>query len=276
MQSLTGLDGVVLMGHGSRDPAGAEEFLALASAVAATPPLRGVTVEPGWLEFAGERVESIEAAFGHLVEGGARRIVAVPLILFAAGHGAEDMPAQVRLAQQRYPSVDIRMADLIGIDDCLLACLGARAAAATAGLTPVPAEQTAVLLVTSGSKHREANADVFKAARLLVDHVDAAIVEVAFLRLARPFVQDAVQRCALLGARRVVVLPLFLNTGLLARRVPRKLVWLRRQVPELELIEVSHLGVDPSLVDVLVRRALASFGLEASGAQRVRTPVHLA
>ena len=29
MQSLTALDGVVLMGHGSRDPAGAEEFLAL-------------------------------------------------------------------------------------------------------------------------------------------------------------------------------------------------------------------------------------------------------
>jgi sirohydrochlorin cobaltochelatase len=263
------------MGHGSRDPAGAEEFLALAQVVATAGSLGGVPVRPGWLEFAGGRVESIQDAFNHLVEGGAQRIAAVPVILFAGGHGAEDMPAQVCLAQQRHPSVDIRIADLVGIDDYLLACLAARAAGATSGWPMVPTEQTAVLLVTSGSKSREANADVFKAARLLSDHVDAAIVEVAFLRLARPFLQDAVQRCALLGARRVVVLPLFLNTGLLARRVPRKLVWLRSLFPELELIEVGHLGVDPSLVDVLVRRALAAFAPEATSAPRVRTPVHV-
>ncbi len=264
------------MGHGSRDTEGAEEFLALANAVAATPPLHGIPIEPGWLEFAGERVESIQQAFDRLVEGGAQRIAAVPLILFAAGHGGDDMPAQVRLAQQRYPSIDIRRADLIGIDDSLLACLAARARAVTSDLPEVPNQHTAVLLVSSGSKSREANADVFKAARLLADHVDVGFVEVAFLRLARPFLQDSLQRCALLGARRVVVLPLFLNTGLLAKRVPRKLVWLRRQFADIELIEVGHLGVDPSLVDVLVRRALAAFAPEARGAARVRTPVYVA
>jgi sirohydrochlorin cobaltochelatase len=268
-------DGVVLMGHGSRDLAGAEEFLALARAVAAAPSLDRARVVPGWLEFADDRVESIQHAFERLVEDGARRIAAVPLVLFAAGHGSLDMPHQQRLARRRYPSVDIRLAELIGIDDCLLACLGARVRAATAGLPDVPNAHTAVVLVTSGSKNREANADVFKAARLLADHVDASIVEVAFLRLARPFLQDAVHRCARLGARRIVVLSLFLNTGLLARRVPRKLVWLRRQFPELELIEVGHLGVDPSLVEVLVRRALEAFAPEPADTGRVRTPVYL-
>jgi sirohydrochlorin ferrochelatase len=53
MPRLTGPDGVVLMGHGSRDSAGAQEFLALARAVAAAAPLQGVPVRPGWLEFAG-------------------------------------------------------------------------------------------------------------------------------------------------------------------------------------------------------------------------------
>jgi sirohydrochlorin cobaltochelatase len=272
---MADLDAVVLMGHGSRDPAGAEEFLALTRAVAAAPSLRGQQVVPGWLEFAGERVESIQQAFGRCVEGGARRIAAVPLILFAASHGSEDMPAQVRLAQHRYRSVDIRMADLVGIDDCLLECLAGRVRAVTSSLPSLRDEQTAVLLVTSGSKSREANADVFKAARLLSDHVDAAIVEVAFLRLARPFLQDAIARCALLGAKRVVVMPLFLNTGLLARRVPRKLVWLRGEFPDLELIEVGHLGLDPSLVDVLVRRALAAFTPEAPDRAPVRTPVYV-
>lgn len=264
------------MGHGSRDSAAAEEFVALSDAIATWPSLQHLQVRGGWLEFAGERVESIQEAFDACVAGGAQRIAAVPLFLFAAGHGAEDMPAQARLAQERHPSVEIRLADLIGIDDCLLACLAARVSAATSRLSELPRRQTAVLLVTSGSKHREANADVFKAARLLSDHVDADIVEVAFLRLARPFMQDAVHRCAMLGARRVVVLPLFLNTGLLARRVPRKLVWLRRQFPELELIEVGHLGVDPSLVDVLVQRALASFAAQPLAEAQLRTPVHVA
>jgi sirohydrochlorin cobaltochelatase len=263
-------DGVVLMGHGSRDAAGATEFLDLSRALAAA--LVGVPVQPGWLEFAGEQVASIEQACDVLVAGGARRIAAVPLILFAAAHGAQDMPRQVCLAQQRHPALDIRLADLVGIDDCLLACLAARARAATSGLPELSAGQTAVVLVTSGSKSRAANADVFKTARLLSDHLRMPSVEVAFLRLARPFLQDAVQRCAGLGARRVVVVPLFLNTGLLARRVPRKLVWLRRQFPDLELIEVGHLGVDPSLVDVLVRRALGAF---APAASRVQTPVYL-
>jgi sirohydrochlorin ferrochelatase len=59
--------------------------------------------------------------------------------------------------------------------------------------------------------------------------------------------------------------------------VPRKLVWLRRQFPSIELIEVGHLGVDPSLVDVLARRALTAFAAEPIGAaRRVRTPVYLA
>jgi sirohydrochlorin ferrochelatase len=73
-----------------------------------------------------------------------------------------------------------------------------------------------------------------------------------------------------------VVLPLFLNTGLLAQRIPRKLVWLRRQFADLELIEVGHLGVDPSLVDVLARRALAAFAPEGHAAAQVRTPVFVA
>jgi sirohydrochlorin cobaltochelatase len=268
-------DGVVLMGHGSRDPSSAAEFLALTVALASSPALHNIQVAPGWLEFAGDRVESIQDAFDRLARQGARRIAAVPLILFAAGHGTLDMPAQQRLAQRRHPTLDIRLADLVGIDDCLLACLAERANAATAGLQDIPAEQTAIVLVTSGSKNREANADVFKAARLLSDHAEAGMVEVAFLRLARPFLQDAIQRCARLGARRVVVVPLLLNTGLLARRVPRKLVWLRRQFPDIELIEVEHLGVDQHLVNVLIQRALAAFGPESAApwSAPARTPV---
>jgi len=276
VKPASGPDGTVLMGHGSRDPASAEEFLTLALTVAAAPELAGTVVVPGWLEFAGGPVPSIQEAVNRCVAAGARRIAAVPVILFAGGHGAEDMPAEVRLAQHRYPDIAVRPADLVGIDDVLLECLAARARAAAAPLPPWPHDQTGLLLVTSGSSSREANADVFKAARLLADLADGMLVEVAFLRLARPFLQDAVRRCERLGARRVIVLPLFLNTGLLARRVPRKLVWLRRQFPALELIEVPHLGVDPDLTALLARRACDAFAARDASRARLQTPVYLA
>jgi sirohydrochlorin cobaltochelatase len=205
-------------------------------------------------------------------------VAAVPAILFAGGHASEDMPQQVACARARLPWLDIRAADLVGIDDSLLDCLVERASAALDhddGVPPLPPEETALLLVTSGSARREANADVFKAARLLADRAGGRfMVEVAFLRLSRPYLQDAGLRCARLGARRVVVLPLFLNTGLLARRVPRKLVWLRQRLPHVEFVEVPHLGVDPALVRLLAQRAQEAFG-EPREARRVSTPFRL-
>jgi sirohydrochlorin cobaltochelatase len=184
------------------------------------------------------------------------------------------MPQQVACARARLPWLDIRSADLVGIDDRLLDCLVERATAALDRLAPLRPEETALLLVTSGSARREANADVFKAARLLADRAGGGfMVEVAFLRLSRPYLQDAGLRCARLGARRAVVLPLFLNTGLLARRIPRKLVWLRRRLPEIEFVEVPHLGVDPVLVRLLAQRAKEAFAQPS--ARRVATPFRL-
>jgi sirohydrochlorin cobaltochelatase len=240
------------MGHGSRDVAGGHEFLSLVSAVAKQPLLDRAIVEPGWLEFAGRHVPPIEEAFARCVALGARRIAAVPAVLFAGGHATQDLPDQVELARPRFPATDIRLADMIGIDDRLLDGLVQRVDAATSDLPPVPASETAVLLA---------------------DRAGGRWVEVGFLRLSRPYLQDAAQRCARLGARRVVVVPLLVNTGLLARRVPRKLVWLRQQLPGVELVEVPHLGVDPVLVELLARRAVEAF---ERSAEPIRTPVRLA
>jgi sirohydrochlorin cobaltochelatase len=259
------------MGHGSRDAAASAEFGAIAAGVSQ---VLGVPVLPGVLEFAGG-LPTIQTAFDHAAALGCRRVAAVPAILFAGDHASQDMPQQVACARARLPWLDIRSADLVGVDDSLLDCLVARADAALTELPPLAAEETALLLVTSGSGHREANADVFKAARLLLDRADGRFsgVEVAFLRLSRPYLQDAAERCTRLGARRVVVVPLFLNTGLLARRVPRKLVWLRQRLPGVEFVEVPHLGIDPVLVRLLARRAEEAFGQPAT--PRVTTPFRL-
>src|SRR5207245_5178243 len=59
----------------------------------------------------------------------------------------------------------------------------------------------AVVVVSRGSSDPDANADLYKVARLLWDSRGLGLVEPAFVSLAPPSVPDAPARCVRLGAR---------------------------------------------------------------------------
>src|SRR4051794_20727296 len=131
---------VVLLGHGSRDAAGAAEFLAVAEAVQAALP--GLPVEAGVLEFAGPVARSIPTAFARAVAGGARRVLAVPVLLHFGEHGTRDMPGEVAAARARHPGVEIRLAQPLAGHERLLDLVADRCVAAEAALAaPVPARR---------------------------------------------------------------------------------------------------------------------------------------
>src|SRR5438067_5661682 len=129
---------VVLLGHGSRDAAGAEEFLAVAEAVQAALP--GLPVEAGVLEFAGPVARSISTAFARAVADGARRVLAVPVLLHFGEHGTRDMPGEMAAARARHAGVEIRLAQPLAGHERLLDLVAERCAAAEAALAaPVTA-----------------------------------------------------------------------------------------------------------------------------------------
>ena len=74
-------------------------------------------------------------------------------------------------------------------------------------------------MVGRGSTDPDANADVVKTARLLWEGRDYPLAETAFVSLARPDVAEGLERCRLLGARRIVVARYFLFPGVLPDRV---------------------------------------------------------
>ncbi|MDT0344850.1 CbiX/SirB N-terminal domain-containing protein [Streptomyces litchfieldiae] len=76
---------------------------------------------------------------------------------------------------------------------------------------------TTGLLVGRGSTAPDANAEVFKAARLLWEGRAFAGVETAFVSLAAPDVATGLDRCRALGACRIVVLPDRVRALVLAR-----------------------------------------------------------
>jgi sirohydrochlorin cobaltochelatase len=202
---------LLIVGHGTRAREGAAEFHALAGEVRALAPT--LTVGAGFIELSRPPVSE---AVGELVREGADDIVAVPLMLLAAGHTKNDIPATLARERLAHPGVRFRYARDLGIRPELLELVDERVAAVAA---PEERAETAVLLVGRGSSDPDANADLAKVGRLFYEGRAHPFVETAFVSLAPPSVPDALERCRRLGARRVVVVPYFLFTGVLERRI---------------------------------------------------------
>lgn len=245
---------ILLMGHGSSDPDGVREFLDLVEAVRGAAPA-GRPIEAGVLEFAGAGVPSIQEAIDRCVSAGATRVRAVPVLLFNAGHARNDMPAQVALARARHPALDLRLAPPLGVHPALLQIAEERLFELVARLPEGRAEDTAVLLVGRGTADAEANGDLYKIGRWLWERNGFNLVECCFSGMTTPLVPAGIDRCVRLGARRILVIPYFLNTGVLVKRIQAQAWAARRTYPDVEIAVGDHFGIHPKLIDLLLQRA---------------------
>ncbi|HEV2343372.1 MAG TPA: CbiX/SirB N-terminal domain-containing protein [Actinocrinis sp.] len=208
---------LLIVGHGTRDLEGAAQFRAFTERVgaraAARPELAVDDVGGGVIELSAPPVRDAVAA---LVAQGWRDVVAVPLILLAAGHAKGDIPASLARERARHPGLRTRYARPLGVHPVVVGLLRERLAASG---QPQP---DGVLLVGRGTTDPDANADLYRAARLLWEttrQLGVEFVEPAFVSLAWPSVGQGLERLRRLGARRVTVLPYFLFTGVLPGRI---------------------------------------------------------
>src|SRR5262245_62700925 len=124
--------------------------------------LPGRRVGGGFLELADP---PIDEAVDRLVAAGATDVVAVPYVLFGAGHLKDDGPAVLGRARRRHPGVRFRLARDLGTHPAVLDVAEARAREAGAR-SGGPAT---VVLVGRGSTDPDAGADFGKLAGLLGD-----------------------------------------------------------------------------------------------------------
>ncbi|MFP3990441.1 sirohydrochlorin chelatase [Streptomyces sp. E11-3] len=237
---------LLIAGHGTRDDAGAEAFRDFVRELGLRHP--DLPVAGGFIELS---PPPLGEAVTELVERGAKRFVAVPLMLVSAGHAKGDIPAALAREKERHPGISYKYGRPLGPHPALLKVLERRLDDALEGTDP---SDVTVLLVGRGSTDPDANSEVHKAARLLWEGRGYAGVETAFVSLAAPDVPSGLERCVKLGARRVVVLPYFLFTGILPDRVRLQTKEWAAAHPDVEVRSADVIGPEEELLDLVMER----------------------
>jgi sirohydrochlorin cobaltochelatase len=241
---------LLIVGHGSRDPRGAGEFHELVSLVRDRAP---VPVEGGFIELSRP---PISECVNRLRESGAREISAVPLMLLAAGHAKDDVPATLVREKMSHPDLDFHYGRALGIRPELLQLMDERISAV---VPEEEKEETAILVVGRGSSDPDANSDLAKMARLFFEGRPYPLVETAFVSLAPPSVPEALERCRRLGATRAAVFSYFLFTGVLEERIREQSKDFAEDNPGVEVRYAGYFGPDARVAAVILERYRESF-----------------
>jgi len=239
---------ILLVGHGSRAPAGNLELEKFARDWWARHP--DWNIEFCFIEFAQVLLdEGLDRA-----ARGSRRVVVVPLILNAAGHVKTEIPEHIKRARSRHPDTEFVYARHLGAVSPILAIFCRRLHKAMRELDMPDPRNTGVILLARGSSDPTANGEVAKMARWLQESGDHDLVDIAFTSITHPRLERVVQRQSRLGMKQVVVLPNYLFAGTLMERIERQVTHLREQYPSIRFARGEYFGFEDEIFQLLEQR----------------------
>ena len=240
----------MVCGHGSRDTGAVEEFQAVAQGLKERLPQ--YETDWGFLEFA---TPVIRTGLDALRAKGIRKVLAVPGMLFAAGHAKNDIPSVLNAYQAQNPELEISYARELGIDLKLIRAAGDRVedALQKAG-DGVSREDTLLVVVGRGASDPDANSNVAKVTRMLWEGLGLGWAETAYSGVTFPLVEPGLEHATRLGYKRIVVFPYFLFTGILVQRIYHYTDIVAAKHPEIEFIKASYLNDHPLVLDTFAER----------------------
>ena len=240
----------MVCGHGSRDDEAVKEFAAVARGIAERLP--EYDVDSGFLEFA---TPIIREGLDALRERGNTRILAVPGMLFAAGHAKNDIPSVLGAYGAEHPELTIDYSRELGINLKLIRAAGVcvEEALAAAG-DHIAREDTVLVVVGRGTSDPDANGNIAKVMRLIWEGLGLGWGETAYSGVTFPLVEPGLEHVARLGYRRIVVFPYFLFTGILVKRIYHYTGVVAERHPDIEFLKAPYLNDHPLVLDTFAER----------------------
>ena len=247
---MTAKLGVMVCGHGSRDAGAVAEFATVAEGLRLRLP--DYPVEYGYLEFA---TPIIRTGLDRLRERGVDHVLAVPGMLFAAGHAKNDIPSVLNTYAAGHGGLRIDYGRELGIDPRMIRAAGDRVREALdAAGGGVPLHETLLMVVGRGASDPDANSNVAKVMRMLWEGLGFGWGETCYSGVTFPLVEPGLEHAARLGYRRIVVFPYFLFTGILVERIYAYTDRVAARHPEIEFVKAPYLNDHPLVIDTFAER----------------------
>ena len=242
--------GIMLCGHGSRNRLAVDEFATLSNRLKSAIP--GVPVEYGYLEFADPVIHS---GLDRLRAGGVRKVLAVPGMLFAAGHAKNDIPSVLNTYAASHDGFEIVYGRELGVDLKLIRAAGERIGEAErASSGNISRHETLLVVVGRGASDPDANSNVAKVMRMLWEGMGFGWGETAYSGVTFPLVAPALDRAARLGFRRIIVFPYFLFTGILVNRIYDAVDEAAGKFPDIEFLKAPYLNDHDLVIESFIER----------------------
>lgn len=245
---------VLLVGHGSRDQEGRQRLLDFAQTYQALD--RSRPVVPCFLELC---EPTIMQGVAQCVEQGYTDLSVLPILLFAARHNKFDVTGELDRAKQTFPQVTFHYGRHFGITPNVLELWRSR-------LTQLDHPQwnphtiarndTVLLFVGRGSSDPDANSDVAKLARLVWEGSGYQTVETCFIGITHPRLEEGFRRARLYHPKRIIVLPYFLFTGTLMKKIATLTEQQQANHPDIQTLCLPEMGSHPQLFQVLRQREI--------------------
>lgn len=242
--------GVMLCGHGSRNQLAVGEFARLSEHLRQHLP--EVPVEYGYLEFANP---VIHQGLDKLRAQGVKHVLALPGMLFAAGHAKNDIPSVLNTYAAQHDDFSITYGRELGVDLKMLRAAGYRIAEVEAvANTKIARHDTLLMVVGRGSSDPDANSNVAKMMRMLWEGMGFGWGEVCYSGVTFPLVAPALDHVVKLGYKRIIVFPYFLFTGVLVKRIYAAVDDAIEKYPQTEILKAPYLNDHELVIETFMDR----------------------
>jgi sirohydrochlorin cobaltochelatase len=245
--------GVMVCGHGSRSEGAVTEFKAIAASLQAR--WQHLPVDYGFLEFA---TPIIGTGLDNLRAQGATRILAVPGMLFAAGHAKNDIPSVLNTYAAKHEGLTIKYGRELAVDLKMLKAASARVQEALEAANSAHGEMgnqdVCLVVIGRGASDPDANSNVAKMARMLWEGMGFGWCEVGYSGVTFPLVEPALEHAVRLGYKRLIVFPYFLFTGILIKRIYDYVDKVQAAHPTLQIVKAGYLNDHPMVMETFAER----------------------
>jgi sirohydrochlorin cobaltochelatase len=245
---------LLAIGHGTRDADGRQAFLDLVNIYQELD--RSRPVIPCFLELT---KPSIQQAIDRCIEQGYTELSALPILLFAARHNKFDITNELDRARERHPQLKFYYGRHFGITPSIIELWRLRLASLDEpqhNSQNISRSQTVLLFVGRGSSDPDANGDVYKMARILWEGSGYQTIETCFIGITHPRLEEGFRRARLYQPKRIIVLPYFLFTGALVKKILDLSATEQERHPNIAIAPLPEMGIQPQLLQLIREREI--------------------